>query len=254
MRDEDPFRLNGPVEVIGHRGFSAVAPENTLSALESALEHGATALEFDLRPSRNGAAVLMHDQSLARTTDGTGSVGSWTVPQLAQLDAGSWFDARFRGEPVPTFAQAATGPGRRAQRLYPELKGLWSTEALQGLIDEARRADVWSRCIFIAIDWETLDRLRALEPQAMIGYVIDRADRVDEAFERCAADHRALLDFDARILLDQAGLVERAGRRHLPMATWTVNDLDTAQALYDAGMRRFTTNEVARLHEWSQTL
>lgn len=87
---------------IAHRGASAVAPENTLSAFRAAIEAGATAIEMDLRVTRDGHVVVMHDRHVNRTTNGAGLVRQLTLDQLKELDAGSSFDHRFAGEKVPT--------------------------------------------------------------------------------------------------------------------------------------------------------
>ena len=89
------------LRVGGHRGASAVAPENTYAAFELAVGEGAVYTETDIRRTADGELVLIHDGALERTTDGHGPVASMTLGGLAELDAGSWFGARFRGERIP---------------------------------------------------------------------------------------------------------------------------------------------------------
>ncbi len=100
---------------IAHRGASAYEPENTLRAIERAIEMGATMLELDLHLSSDGYPVVIHDPELARTTDGRGLVSEWTLDQIQRLDAGS-------GERVPTLSQVINLVRDRAE-LYLELKG-----------------------------------------------------------------------------------------------------------------------------------
>ncbi len=88
--------------VIGHRGAGVLAPENTLASLRAAAVLGLRAVEFDVRLSADGVAVLMHDALLDRTTDGHGPVATAPLAALQALDAGAWFAAAFAGEPVPT--------------------------------------------------------------------------------------------------------------------------------------------------------
>ena len=92
--------------MIGHRGAAGAAPENTLASIKKARELGATWIEFDVKLTKDSHAILFHDDRLERTTDGQGAVAATTLPEMRRLDAGSWFDAAFRGEPVPTFEQA----------------------------------------------------------------------------------------------------------------------------------------------------
>ena len=77
--------------VIAHRGASEAAPANTLAAFERAIQMGADAIEFDVQLSADGEAVLIHDFTVDRTTNGTGNVAGLTLAQLKELDAGSWF-------------------------------------------------------------------------------------------------------------------------------------------------------------------
>ncbi len=94
-------------QIIAHRGASAERPECTLAAIRRAIEAGATAVEVDVRTSRDGELFLLHDATLDRTTNGTGPAADLTLSELQQLDAGSWFDQAYRGEQIPSLAQAA---------------------------------------------------------------------------------------------------------------------------------------------------
>lgn len=93
-------------QIIAHRGASAERPECTLSAIERAIETGATATEVDVRTSRDGRLYILHDATLDRTTDGEGPAGDLTLAELQELDAGSWFDPKYRGERIPSLIEA----------------------------------------------------------------------------------------------------------------------------------------------------
>ena len=100
-------------QVIAHRGASAERPENTLESLTHAILVGATAVEVDVRTTRDRQLVLMHDATLDRTTNGTGAVNVTDFQAIRKLDAGSWFDESYRDVRVPTLAQAlVAGKGR----------------------------------------------------------------------------------------------------------------------------------------------
>ncbi len=92
--------------ISAHRGFSAAAPENTIRALEAALAAGADVAEVDLRMTRDGQLVLMHDRSVDRTTDGRGRVSELSLDEIRGLDAGAWFKPEFAGARVPTLEEA----------------------------------------------------------------------------------------------------------------------------------------------------
>lgn len=88
-----------------HRGASAECPENTMAAFRRSLELGATGIETDVQMTKDGQLVLIHDEALDRTTNGTGYVKDSTLEQLRSLDAGSWFEKNFAGEPLPTLEE-----------------------------------------------------------------------------------------------------------------------------------------------------
>lgn len=94
------------IVAVGHRGTVRHAPENTIAAHEAAIARGARLVEFDVRMTRDGHFVLMHDASVDRTTNGRGRVAELTLAEILRLDAGSWFGAQFRGETVPTLREA----------------------------------------------------------------------------------------------------------------------------------------------------
>ena len=98
--------LPGLATVIGHRGAAARAPENTLAGLRKAKELGADWVEFDVMLSGDGVPLLIHDETLQRTTTGRGRVARHTADEIRSLDAGRWFGPEFAGERVPTLAEA----------------------------------------------------------------------------------------------------------------------------------------------------
>jgi glycerophosphoryl diester phosphodiesterase len=104
--------LPSPV-IIAHRGDSANAPENTLAAFRMAAEKGADAIEFDVKLSADGEAIVLHDQTVDRTTDGHGDVRRLSLAALRDLEAGARFEGRFPGERIPTLEEVFTAVGAR---------------------------------------------------------------------------------------------------------------------------------------------
>ncbi|MDP7113834.1 MAG: glycerophosphodiester phosphodiesterase family protein [Myxococcota bacterium] len=99
--------------LVAHRGVSARFPENTLAAFHAAVADGARMLELDVGLSADGVPVVLHDETLDRTTDGRGPLSAMALAQVAELDAGSWFGPAFAGEPVPTLARVLDEFGGR---------------------------------------------------------------------------------------------------------------------------------------------
>ena len=99
--------------IFAHRGASAYAPENTLAAFQLALQQGAPAIEFDVKLSADGQVVVIHDQTVDRTTDGAGNVAKLPLAALRELDAGSWLSGSFRGEKIPTLDEVFETLGKK---------------------------------------------------------------------------------------------------------------------------------------------
>lgn len=93
--------------IIGHRGAAGYAPENTLPSIKLAIELGANAIEIDLRQTKDGIPVALHDSDVERTTDSCGSISDYTFKDLQKLDAGKWFNAEFTGTKIPSLTEVA---------------------------------------------------------------------------------------------------------------------------------------------------
>lgn len=100
------MEIGGPTRVIAHRGSSGTAPENTLVAIRRAIDVGADMVEVDVTVTADGHVILLHDETLDRTTDGEGVPTAQTLEAIRQLDAGSWFASDYAGERIPTLAEA----------------------------------------------------------------------------------------------------------------------------------------------------
>lgn len=133
---EKRYKLPRPVEIIAHRGDSCCSPENTRVAIRRAFDKGAKAVEVDIQWSADGHIVLMHDETLDRTTNGSGKVNEKTLEELKRFDAGTWFGFKFRGEKIPTLTEAlleAKGRGK----LILDPKGHKMGSAIKKALDEA---------------------------------------------------------------------------------------------------------------------
>ncbi len=245
--------LYDSIEIIGHRGYSAQAPENTLAALDAAIEAGADAVEWDIHTAACGTPVLFHDTMLSRTTNGVGPVRRRTFAQLRTLDAGKWFAPEFAGVRIPSLQEALSHVHGRIERVYAEVKGYRELEDVDRMLQVARDADALTQTVFISMNWTLLDRLRSAEPSLFVGYIVDKADDVDSALDKGRGDPNALVDFRADLLLSDPAITARARREGIDLCVWTVDDPAQAEALEDMGVRRFTTNQVGKLLSWKRT-
>lgn len=114
------------MRIIAHRGWSAAYPENTMAAFTGAVRQGVSWLETDVDLAKCGTPMLLHDDTLDRTTTGSGPLWEKTAAELAELDAGSWKTGAFRGEKIPTLAQLLGLAAETGTNLNLELKsGAW---------------------------------------------------------------------------------------------------------------------------------
>jgi glycerophosphoryl diester phosphodiesterase len=122
--------------VIAHRGFSGAAPENTLAAIRAAIEAGADMAEIDVTLSSDNQVVVIHDETLDRTTNGSGEVSRFSRAELRELDAGSWFGPSFVGERIPTLDEVLTAVEGRIL-LNVEIK---SEAVVRGVVEKVASA------------------------------------------------------------------------------------------------------------------
>jgi glycerophosphoryl diester phosphodiesterase len=232
--------------VVAHRGYSAVAPENTLAAFRAAIEAGAPAAECDVYCTRDGHVVLMHDGAVDRTTDGTGPLTEMTLEQVKALDAGSWKGEAYRGERVPTLAEAlALTKGHL--RLVVEVKQAGIEEAVVAAI---REAEAIPEVTIISFSAATCARMRELEPELPVGWLTGgvKEDDPEAADTLLRTALRANCQF-----LDVAhpgitpALVRRADLAGMAVWAWTVDDPARARELAALGVRSITTNDPGRL-------
>lgn len=156
--------------IVAHRGDSANAPENTLAAFRLAYENHADGIELDVMLSSDNKLVVIHDDTLQRTTNGSGSIGKIPYAALRELDAGSWFDPRFRGEPIPLLDEVFAELGGKFL-INVELKNYKSpNDSLPDLVVElVKRHGLTNSVMLSSFNGRNLPRAKALAPEIRTG-------------------------------------------------------------------------------------
>jgi glycerophosphoryl diester phosphodiesterase len=204
---------SGQTHVCGHRGHSIGTPENTLAALRATRDHGGTTAEIDIVLTADGHLILMHDQTLDRTTNGRGPADAMTLAEIRPLDAGAWFDPRFAGEPVPTLSEALEVAAEIGLGLVVEMK-------------EVRRTDVM------------IERLAALcsENTAALGRIILISfNHVDLVTAKAAIPGLRTEGITHARHADPVGIAHAAGLDSLSIE-WMMFHPDDAARLHEAGI------------------
>lgn len=152
-----------------HRGYSAVYPENTLLAFERALEVGVEQIELDVALTRDQHVVVIHDDTLERTTNGQGRVGEHTLEELTQLDAGSWKDSAYQDQRIPTLEEVL---GRISSQAWLNIEikvhqhpADWITTLTEKTLKliQAHRAESW--VVLASLDFRPLQLIRVSAPE-----------------------------------------------------------------------------------------
>jgi len=153
--------VSSATEACAHRGDVEHAPENTIPALRAAVDKGAQQIEFDVALTSDGHLILMHDLTVDRTTDGTGKPGDLTFETIRAFDAGTWFDAKFKGTQVPTLEEALSViPAKILCNVH--LKG--GPELAQAAAKEIARLGRLDQC-FLACTVEQIEAARQVVPE-----------------------------------------------------------------------------------------
>jgi len=224
---------------IAHRGASGDFPENTLVAFAAAIEAGAQMCELDAQLSADGVAVVIHDDTVDRTTGGRGAVAAMSLAQLRGLDAGRKFGAAFAGARIPTLEEVIElTKGRCA--LNVELKGAHVQSEVCRLL---RAHGVTNDTIVSSFDWNALAAARQIEPGLQLGVLADRnAAAMLEAARRLEA-----VSVNPRYDLVSPALVKQAHDERLQVLVWTVDKPARMRAMIELGVDGIMTNYPARL-------
>lgn len=238
--------------VLGHRGASAYAPENTLAAFRLAHELGADGIELDVQLTRDKIPVVIHDDTVERTTNGRGRVRDLTIGEIARLDAGAWKTNDYAGETIPTLAQVFEGlmdwlrPVGRARPclINVELKTeYFFTDGLeQQVLNLIARYGLQDRILLSSFSPLSLHRARAIRRDIPRGLLYDATLPLPlrKAWLRFWADPQAMHP-EAQMI--DAAYMAWAKRKRLQVNTWTVDDPAQAQRLADLGVHAIITNK-----------
>ena len=230
--------------IICHRGGGTLAPENTLAGIRKAADLGFGGVEFDVMLSADNMPVLIHDETLERTTDGRGSVAATTYAQLTGLDAGAWFGPAYRGERVPTFEQAAKACVELGLWANIEIKPANGFERETASVTAGLVAKLWAgashKPLLSSFHRICLEVARSAAPEFERGYLTDRIERGwRESAEQlgCVSVHCN----SGHLVEAQAHDVKRAG---YGLLCYTVNDTDLARRLFSWGVDAIFTDRL----------
>jgi glycerophosphoryl diester phosphodiesterase len=234
--------MNRLVLNIAHRGASGILPENTVAAFRAAIDAGAAMCELDVQTTRDGAVVVIHDDTVDRTTDGTGAVAEMTLAELQRLDAGALFAGRTgAGEKIPTLDEVYAATAGHCD-LNIELKESGCEAEVLAIM---RRWNALGTSMISSFEWNALEMARKLEPAVRMGVLgeKDLPAMLDKAAQLGA------FAINPRFDLVTPELCATAHERGLQVLVWTVDVPELMQLLIGYGVDGIMTNDPEKLCE-----
>lgn len=229
--------------IIAHRGASAHAPENTLSAFRLALEHGADGVELDAKLTRDGHVVVIHDQTVNRTTGASGVVREMSLKELKALDAGSFFDSTFARERIPTLDEVFSAVGVMTM-INVEITNYTSPmdELPDKIADLVIQHGLRERILFSSFHPLSLIRVRRRLPDVPVA-ILTQPGKPGSLLRgwlgRWVSPH-----FIHPYLTDVTGpVLEEEHRRARRVNVWTVNDPEEIRRLRKIGIDGIITDD-----------
>lgn len=226
-------------KIFAHRGSRINRPENTLIAFEEALRVGADGIELDVQLSKDGEIVVIHDETVDRTTNGQGYVEDFTLAELKQLDAGSWFDEEYADQTIPTLeevfellaANEFTGclniEFKTTERRY---KGI--EKAVHNLIE----SENWGfDIVYSSFSLRSLYQLNRLDKTRELAYLVSKSSLLVWIGR--------LLPFITTLHLSKSWYFQHVQAQKKVLRLWTVNDEKQIKAAFQQGVAAIITDK-----------
>ncbi|MEH7010167.1 glycerophosphodiester phosphodiesterase family protein [Neobacillus niacini] len=232
------------VDNVAHRGAAGYAPENTVAAFDKGVDMKADYIEIDVQRSKDGELVIIHDTTVDRTTDGTGSVKDLTFEQIRSLDAGSWKGEEFKGERIPTFDEILDRyHGKvgilielKAPELYPGIEEQVAQKLKERNLDKPQNEKI----IIQSFNFESMKITNSLLPKVPIGVLTsNRAHTTEQALKEFAtyADY-----FNPSYGIVSKELVYQVHSLGMKIQSWTVRSQEAADFLLDMNVDGIITD------------
>jgi glycerophosphoryl diester phosphodiesterase len=242
-----PWSGKFPVWMVAHRGFSGGAPENTLAAFKKAIEIGSDMIELDVHLSKEGQVVVIHDDTLNRTTNGNGKVASYTLNELKALDAGSWFGSQFSGERIPTLKEVLELTHGRVLLCIELKEGDLGQYALKDLADrsfqEVEKAGMLSEVLFASFNLSAIERIREKDPSIPVALIYSKSWGSPE--EATEGRPISVLSCHGKVLTQTN--ISKAHQQGVVVFVWAINTEEDMEYCLNMGVNGIITNHPDRL-------
>jgi len=245
---EEFFDAGGRTRVIAHRGFSSKAPENTLAAVRAAIDVGADMVEIDVTLTADDHVVVFHDETLDRTSDGSGEVFRFTLSELRKLDAGSWFSPAFAGERIPTLdAVLAEVEGRIL--LNVEIKSEAVDRGVVATVASAiRERGMTDQVVISSFSPAALKEMHGVAPEIRTAVLFNHTLHTgQDAVEIVTGVDASVFNIKRTRLTPK--MLQRCHEHGIPVGIYTVNKPRRMRRLVKKGVAAIFTDHPDRLLE-----
>lgn len=230
------------ITLIAHRGFSCIAPENTVPAIEKAGEYGFDTVEIDVRQTEDGVWVLSHDNDVTRMTDKRGEISSYTYYDLVtcKIDNGANYK-QYTDLKIPTLEQALRACLKYNIKPMIEVKS-YSEGGIESLMKIIEKNGFTSSCSIISFDRKILSEVRSLNKDVQLFALVSKLS--NKEVELCLADPTIGVSFCGTKKINSAEKIKKLSNAGIPLACWTIDSAEDMQRCYEMGITAFVTNRI----------
>lgn len=237
------------MKVYAHRGYSGKYPENTMLAFRKAIEVGADGVEMDVQLTKDGEVVVIHDETLDRTTTGTGYVKDYTLAELKTFNAAKLFGDKYGFQEIPTFEEFCAWLAETDTVANVELKTsiIYYPGLEQKCVDIIRKYHVESKIFFSSFNHLSVVKTKELAPEIPVGALVEIEGLMYAGYY---AKQFGFQYYHPDFCLLSEEAVKECKEHGIGINVWTVNDLDSFEKLVEWDVDGVITNYPMVLHGW----
>lgn len=230
------------ISLIGHRGLSSQAPENTIPAFELAAKKGLKAVEFDIQLTKDNMWILSHDTTLKRTTDGKGKIADFTYFDLASftVDNGANIE-KYKNLKMPSLDNALDSCLENGLSPMIEIK-TFNDKAVKKLIDSIISHGLETSCWVISFNHDAIDAVKKADSKIKTVFLVTKLD--EEHMKMCLDHPDVGVSFKADKKNNGEAIVKKLLKNNIDLYCWVVDDKETLDYYYKAGIKNFVTNRI----------
>lgn len=229
------------MKVYAHRGYSGKYPENTMLAFKKAAETGCDGIELDVQLTSDGQVVIIHDEKIDRTTDGTGNVKDYTLEELKQFNAAASWNGKYGFEPIPTLEEYFQWVKDTDLVTNIEIKsGVYYYEELEEkTLALVRKYGLEKKIIFSSFLHSSITLLRKLAPEIPCGALVEYENLGNPGYY-CEKFDFQYYHPGMKALTEE--MVQSCKEHNIPLNVWTINDMGALEQLYEWGCEGVISN------------